>query len=71
MLSAWIDTGAFGKETENGIPPVREIWFKYISIAVDIGTPNWDNTFSALSLTTGFTLKFNVAVFPIITPPCF
>ena len=42
----WIGTGAFGKETEKGIPPVREIWFKYISIAVDMGTPNWDNTLS-------------------------
>ncbi|WP_176699058.1 hypothetical protein [Clostridium sp. C105KSO13] len=39
-MSAFIDIGAFGRDTENGIPPVRDIWFKYISMAVDMGTPS-------------------------------
>ena len=33
IASAFIASGAFGKVTAKGIPPVREIWFKYISIA--------------------------------------
>ena len=42
----------------------NDICFKYISIAVAIGIPNCANTLSAFSFTSGFTLIFNVAVFP-------
>lgn len=63
ISSIQTDDGTRRNETESEIPPVREIWFKYRSIAVAMETPNWDKTLSTRSFTTGFTLKFNVAVF--------
>ena len=65
IVSALTLSGDFGKVTAKGIPPVSVTCFKNISIAVAIGTPNWDSTISADFLTSGLTLRFSVAVFSI------
>ena len=48
-----------------GIPPVDEIWFRYIFIAVDMRIPRRENTSSASFFTSGFILIFKVVVFSI------
>ena len=65
IRSALTNGGAVGIVTGKGMPPVSAIWLRYIFIAVDIGTPKRDNTFSASSFTCGLTRKFKVAVFSI------
>ncbi len=69
MISALTDAGAFGSVTENGIPPTSMIWLRNISIAVDIGIPNWRKISSACSLSVGLTRKFKVAVFSVACHP--
>jgi len=66
ILSAFKLSGIFGKVTAKGMPPVSVTCFKNMSIAIAIGTPNWDSTISADFLTSGLILRFSVAVFSII-----
>ena len=54
------------KDSENGMPPVRVIWRRYISIAVAIGMPSCFNTSSACCLTVGFTRRLRVIVFSMV-----
>ena len=66
MVSAFRAAGAFGRDSEKGMPPVRVIWRRYISMAVAIGMPSCFRTSSACCLTVGFTRRLSVIVFSMV-----
>ena len=66
MVSAFSAAGAFGRDSEKGMPPVRVIWRRYISMAVAIGMPSCFSTSSACCLTVGLTRRLSVIVFSMV-----